>query len=88
MPTHIHFPNVEPHLITHRACIWFPAVADAKPIGCIVPFELLLGPTTDDPETALQVFHAHRADLHQRASVLIHEGRVDKDGELVITALA
>lgn len=94
MANHIHFPDVEPELLFDRISLWFPAVADEKPVICIVPVELLLGPssnvllTSDEHELALQVFRAHRANLQQRASVLIHEGRVDKDGELLITALA
>jgi hypothetical protein len=81
------FPDVSPTILFERDALSFPAVSDGEPVMCVVSFELLIGPGSNDADEAIRVFQTQKTDLHEKARALIQSGRVDADGELLITTL-
>ena len=85
---HVEFPDVTPAVIFERDALAFPAVVGREPVTCVVSFELLVGFGSNDADEAVRVYQTQKANLHERARLLIAAGEVGEDGELLITTLA
>ena len=67
-----------------RKVVWFTASADGKRIDCGISLDALAnryGAYHDDP---LPVFRANRKHIETVAALLLMQGRVEKDGTVLI----
>lgn len=87
VPSHVEFPDIAPTVNLERKALAFPAVASGDSVICIVSFEVLIGPDANDSDEAVRVYQTQKAELHEKARMLIAAGKVDADGELWVTGL-
>ncbi|MBY0524973.1 MAG: DUF1488 domain-containing protein [Gemmataceae bacterium] len=88
MPKDIQFPEVEPRYVFERDCLGFQALADGKPVECMVTGELFMTRfrARDMSEDSLrQAYREHQSEIQSIARDHIENGWLDEDGRVFLT---
>jgi hypothetical protein len=88
VPKDIQFPDNEPHYVFERDCLAFRALADGKPVECLVSAELLMhrfGAREFTEQALRQAFARHRGEIQAIARHHIEMGWVNPDNRLLLT---
>lgn len=84
----IRFPDSEPQYAWSRECLGFGAIADGKPLECLVTAELLFsrfGAGNFSEAELTRAFHEHRDSIQEIARNLIENGWIDDEGRVFLT---
>jgi hypothetical protein len=89
VPKDIQFPEAEPRYVFERDCLGFRALADGKPVECMVTAELLFSrfKARDMSEEALrQAYREHKATIQGIARRHIENGWIDEENRVFLTS--
>lgn len=87
MAEKITFPDSEPRYLSGRDCLAFDAVADDKPVECLITTELLFFRygAGDPTEASLrEAYQEHLAEIQEVARTHIKNGWIDEEGRVVL----
>src|SRR4051812_46925590 len=88
MVAKIVFPDGEPSYVFDWDCLAFRALADGKPVECLVTGELLMarfGATSMTEESLRQAYRTHKNEIQDVARNHLEHGWIDEASRVFLT---